>query len=95
MFDSDEFGRFFKSADGSIVFSEKDEFIYDEMIVHVPMAVHPACKKCSGDRRRRRRRGQELGYYYESEKIDVVEPDRVLWKSARIFFPNNAWPLRG
>ena len=38
VFDSDEFGRFL-SADGSIVFSEKDEFIYDEMIVHVPM--HP------------------------------------------------------
>ena len=36
VFDSDEFGRFL-SADGSIVFSEKDEFIYDEMIVHVPM----------------------------------------------------------
>ena len=43
VFDSDEFGRFL-SADGSIVFSEKDEFIYDEMIVHVPMAVHPCVK---------------------------------------------------
>ena len=43
VFDSDEFGRFL-SADGSIVFSEKDEFIYDEMIVHVPMAVHPHVK---------------------------------------------------
>ena len=32
VFDSDEFGRFL-SADGSIVFSEKDEFIYDEMVV--------------------------------------------------------------
>ena len=41
VFDSDEFGRFL-SADGSIVFSEKDEFIYDEMIVHVPMAVQTA-----------------------------------------------------
>ena len=44
VFDSDEFGRFL-SADGSIVFSEKDEFIYDEMIVHVPMAVHPQMRK--------------------------------------------------
>ena len=40
VFESREFGRFL-SSDGSIVFSEKDEFIYDEMIVHVPMAVHP------------------------------------------------------
>ena len=43
VFDSDEFGRFL-SADGSIVFSEKDEFIYDEMVTHVPMAVHPHVK---------------------------------------------------
>ena len=42
--ESREFGRFL-SSDGSIVFSEKDEFIYDEMIVHVPMAVHPHVKK--------------------------------------------------
>lgn len=45
VFESREFGRFL-SSDGSIVFSEKDEFIYDEMIVHVPMAVHPHVKKC-------------------------------------------------
>ena len=44
VFESREFGRFL-SSDGSIVFSEKDEFIYDEMIVHVPMAVHPHVKK--------------------------------------------------
>ena len=40
VFDSAEFGRFLVS-NGSVIFSEKDEFIYDEMIVHVPMAVHP------------------------------------------------------
>ena len=40
VFDSEEFGKFI-SLDGEIVFSEKDEFIYDEMVTHVPMAVHP------------------------------------------------------
>ena len=35
---------------------------------------------------------RELGYYEEIEKIDVVEPDRVLWKSAKIF-PDNACGL--
>ena len=35
VFESKEFGRFI-SCDGTIVFSEKDEFVYDEMIVHVP-----------------------------------------------------------
>ena len=75
VFDSDEFGRFL-SSDGSIVFSEKDEFVYDEMIVHVPMAVHPHVKKVlvigGGDGGVAR----ELGYYDEIEQIDVVEPDR-------------------
>ena len=55
VFDSKEFGRFL-SSDGSIVFSEKDEFVYDEMIVHVPMAVHPQVKRVlvigGGGRRR-------------------------------------------
>ncbi len=72
VFDSDEFGRFL-SSDGSIVFSEKDEFVYDEMIVHVPMAVHPHVKKVlvigGGDGGVAR----ELGYYDEIEQIDVVE----------------------
>ena len=44
VFDSVEFGRFLTS-DGNVIFSEKDEFTYDEMIVHVPMAVHPNVKK--------------------------------------------------
>ena len=40
VFESAEFGKFV-ALDGEIVFSEKDEFIYDEMVTHVPMAVHP------------------------------------------------------
>ena len=76
VFESREFGRFL-SSDGSIVFSEKDEFIYDEMIVHVPMAVHPHVKKVlvigGGDGGVAR----ELSYYEEIEQIDVVESDRT------------------
>lgn len=33
------------ALDGEIVFSDADEFIYDEMVTHVPMAVHPNAKK--------------------------------------------------
>ena len=44
VFDTDEFGRVL-SLDGNIMLTERDEFIYDEMIVHVPMAVHPNIKK--------------------------------------------------
>ena len=44
VFDSKEFGRFL-TLDGYMMLTEKDEFIYHEMIVHVPMAVHPNVKK--------------------------------------------------
>lgn len=44
VFDSREFGRFL-TLDGYMMLTEKDEFIYHEMITHVPMAVHPAAKK--------------------------------------------------
>ena len=43
VFDSPEFGRFLTS-DGSVIFSEKDEFTYDEMIVpDGPDGCPPMC----------------------------------------------------
>ena len=44
IFDSVEFGRFL-TLDGYMMLTEKDEFIYHEMIVHVPMAVLPEARK--------------------------------------------------
>ena len=44
VFESPEFGRFV-TLDGDIIFSEADEFIYNEMVTHVPMSVHPDVKK--------------------------------------------------
>ena len=44
VFESKEFGRFL-TLDGFMMLTEKDEFIYHEMIVHVPMAVHPKVEK--------------------------------------------------
>ena len=38
--ESPEFGRFL-TIDGYMMLTEKDEFIYHEMIVHPAMAVHP------------------------------------------------------
>jgi len=89
VFESEEFGRFLTS-DGSVIFSEKDEFTYDEMIVHVPMAVHPNVRKVlvigGGDGGVAR----ELSYYQEIEEIDVVEPDELFVKVCQEFFPDNA-----
>ena len=89
VFDSAEFGRFI-TLDGSVIFSEQDEFIYDEMIVHVPMSVHPNVKKVlvigGGDGGVAR----ELSHYKEIEEIDVVEPDQLFVEVCRRFFPDNA-----
>lgn len=40
VFDTPEFGRVL-TLDGNVMLTERDEFIYDEMITHVPMSVHP------------------------------------------------------
>ncbi len=92
VFESIEFGRFLTS-DGTVIFSEQDEFIYDEMIVHVPMAVHPRVKNVlvigGGDGGVAR----ELSYYEEIERIDVVEPDELFVDVCRRFFPDNACGL--
>ena len=83
---SDEFGKFL-ALDGEILFSEKDEFIYDEMVTHIPMAVHPEVKNvliiigADGGVAR------ELINYKCKERIDVVEPDEMLVEVCRKHFP--------
>lgn len=43
IYDTYEFGRLL-ALDGDIMLTEKDEFIYHDMIVHVPMATNPDIK---------------------------------------------------
>ena len=81
-----EFGKVLIS-DGEIVFSEADEFIYDEMVTHVPMAVHPDVKKVlifgGGDG------GVATCFsqYPEIESIDLVEPDEMMVEVCKKYFP--------
>ncbi|OON85673.1 spermidine synthase [Oribacterium sp. C9] len=92
VFHSPEFGRFLAS-NGSVIFSEADEFVYDEMIVHVPMSVHPGVKKVlvigGGDGGVAR----ELSHYPEIEEIDVVEEDQLFIDVCKEWFPDNACGL--
>ena len=89
VFDSPEFGRVLTS-NGSVIFTDQEEFVYDEMVVHVPMAVHPNVKRVlvlgGGDGGVAR----ELAHYNQIEIIDVVEPDKMFVDVSRKFFPNNA-----
>ena len=72
IFDTPEFGRVL-TLDGNVMLTERDEFIYDEMIVHVPMAVHKEAKDIlvigAGDGGVVR----ELTRYDRVERIDLVE----------------------
>ena len=43
IFETPEFGRVL-TLDGNVMLTERDEFIYDEMITHVPMSVHRNAK---------------------------------------------------
>lgn len=86
VFESQEFGKFV-SLDGDIVFSEKDEFIYDEMVTHVPMAVHPNVKDVliigGGDGGV----AKELLQYPFIQSIDVVETDKLFVDVCSDIFP--------
>lgn len=92
VFDSKEFGRFL-TLDGYMMLTEKDEFIYHEMIVHVPMAVHPNVKKVlvigAGDGGVIR----ELCKYPTIESIDMVEIDELVVEVCKKYLPLTACSL--
>lgn len=92
VFDSKEFGRFL-TLDGYMMLTEKDEFIYHEMITHVPMAVHPNPKRVlvigAGDGGVIR----ELTRYATVEHIDLVEIDELVVEVCRRHLPQTACSL--
>lgn len=89
IFSSKEFGRFL-TLDGYMMLTQKDEFIYHEMMVHVPMAVHPEVRKAlvigGGDGGTAR----ELIRYPAIEQIDVVEIDEEVVSACRQYLPQTA-----
>lgn len=89
VFESKEFGRFL-ALDGYMMLTEKDEFIYHEMIVHVPMAVYPEAKKIlvigAGDGGVIR----ELCRYKTIEQIDMVEIDEMVVDVCKKYLPQTA-----
>ena len=89
IFETPEFGRVL-TLDGNVMLTERDEFIYDEMIVHVPMAVHREAKDIlvigAGDGGVVR----ELTRYDRVERIDLVEMDPQVVEACRAYLPGNA-----
>ncbi|MHC1748639.1 MAG: polyamine aminopropyltransferase [Cellulosilyticaceae bacterium] len=91
-FDSETFGRFF-TLDGLMMVTEKDEFIYHDMITHVPMAVNPNIKRVliigGGDGGTAR----EILRYPTIEKVDMVEIDERVVRLCQKFLQKTSCML--
>ena len=92
IFESKEFGRFL-TLDGLMMLTEKDEFIYHEMITHVAMASNPEIKNVlvigAGDGGTVR----ELARYDTIEHIDMVEIDERVVEVSKEFLQQTACRL--
>lgn len=92
VFESKEFGRFL-TLDGLMMVTEKDEFIYHDMMVHVPMAVKRDARKIlvigAGDGGTIR----ELTRYPGIETIDMVEIDSEVVTVCKKYLPQTACSL--
>ncbi|MDO4952932.1 MAG: polyamine aminopropyltransferase [Synergistaceae bacterium] len=89
IFETPEYGRVL-ALNGNVQLTERDEFIYDEMITHVPMAVHKGIRDIlvigAGDGGVVR----ELTRYDRVKRIDLVEMDPQVVEACREFLPGNA-----
>lgn len=92
VFESIEFGRIL-TLDGYLMVTEKDEFIYHDMIVHIPMATNPCIKKVlvigAGDGGTVR----ELTRYQTIEHIDMVEIDEKVVEVCKKYLPQTSSKL--
>lgn len=92
VFQTTEFGKIL-TLDGYVMVTEKDEFIYHDMIVHVPMAAHPNIEKVlvigAGDGGTVR----ELAKYSAIKQIDMVEIDEQVVDVCRRYLPQTACRL--
>lgn len=89
IFESYDYGKVM-ALDGFIMLTEKDEFIYHEMIAHVPLFTHPEPKHVlvigGGDGGAVR----EILKHKSIKKVELVEIDEEVVKTSKIYFPNLA-----
>lgn len=73
--------------DGELFTTQRDEFVYHEMVVHVPMAVHPDIKNVLVIGGADGGTVRELTKYESIENIDMVEVDSKLVEACREYMP--------
>jgi spermidine synthase len=86
VFETDFYGNVLV-LDGAVQITQKDEFVYHEMITHVPLYTHPNPKNVliigGGDGGTVR----EVVKHPEVAHVDLVEIDAVVIEVAKKFFP--------
>lgn len=80
------------TIDGIVMLSEKDEFVYHEMIIHTAMFAHPAPEKVliigGGDGGSAR----EALRHKTVKQVDLVEIDETVVRASKLFLPEvGAW----
>lgn len=87
IFDTEDFGRIF-ALDGITMTRETDEFIYHEMIAHIPIIIHPEPKKVlvigGGDGGTVR----EVLKHESVEEVVLCEIDREVIEASKKYLPS-------
>lgn len=91
VFETDTWGNLM-TIDGMVMLSEKDEFVYHEMLAHVGLFAHPKPEKVliigGGDGGSAR----EVLRHSSVKQVDLVEIDEAVVRAAKQFLPNvGAW----
>jgi spermidine synthase len=86
VYETDTWGNLM-TIDGMVMLSEKDEFVYHEMLTHVAMFTHPEPKRVliigGGDGGTAR----EVMKHTSVERVDMVEIDEAVVEASRLHFP--------
>ena len=87
VFETDTWGNFM-TIDGMAMLSEKDEFVYHEMISHPALFAHPNPKRVliigGGDGGTAR----EVLKHASVEHVDMVEIDEAVVRASKLFMPH-------
>lgn len=92
VYDTYAYGRLL-ALDGKVMTSENDEYVYHEMIAHIPLQVHPEAKRVliigGGDGGAAR----ECLRYDSIEEVVMVEIDAMVVEASRRYLPGIAAEL--
>lgn len=87
VYETDTWGNLM-TIDGMVMLSEKDEFVYHEMLTHVGMFAHPNPKTVliigGGDGGTAR----EVMRHPSVERVDMVEIDEAVVRASKLHMPN-------